>query len=99
MVAWNTAALYPERVERLIIMAVPHPIAWTDNLDLDQRRRWGWQSWKGYIVHQFCTCSQSLLPACCAVWRKRRRSTVLHTKKGLTRISWTDWVCFAICSI
>lgn len=39
MVAWHTAALFPERVERLIIMAVPHPIAWSDNLDLDQRRR------------------------------------------------------------
>ncbi|BDA47881.1 Epoxide hydrolase 4 [Coccomyxa sp. Obi] len=39
MVAWHTAALYPEVVERLIVMALPHPIAWKDNMDLDQARR------------------------------------------------------------
>lgn len=38
MVAWHTAALYPEVVERLIVMALPHPISWMDNMDLDQAR-------------------------------------------------------------
>jgi pimeloyl-ACP methyl ester carboxylesterase len=38
MVAWHTAALYPEVVERLIVMALPHPTAWQDNMDLDQVR-------------------------------------------------------------
>ena len=37
--AWFTAALYPEAVERLVIMGLPHPISWRDNMDMDQRRR------------------------------------------------------------
>lgn len=36
MVAWHTAALYPQVVERLVVMGLPHPASWRDNLDLDQ---------------------------------------------------------------
>ena len=39
MVAWFTAALHPEAVEQLIIMALPHPLSWRDNMDWNQRRR------------------------------------------------------------
>ncbi|EIE18291.1 alpha/beta-hydrolase [Coccomyxa subellipsoidea C-169] len=39
MVAWHTAALYPQAVERLVVMGLPHPASWRDNLDLDQFRR------------------------------------------------------------
>lgn len=38
VVAWHTAALYPDVVERLIVMGIPHPSAWNDNMDLNQAR-------------------------------------------------------------
>ena len=38
--AWFTAALHPEAVERLVVMGLPHPIALHDNMDLGHLRRW-----------------------------------------------------------
>lgn len=37
--SWYVAALHPEAVEKLVQIAIPHPIAWDDNIDWDQRRR------------------------------------------------------------
>ena len=37
--AWFTAALYPDVVERLVVMGIPHPLALHDNMDLDHLRR------------------------------------------------------------
>jgi pimeloyl-ACP methyl ester carboxylesterase len=40
-VAWHTAALYPDMVERLIVMGLPYHICFRENMDLNQARRWG----------------------------------------------------------
>jgi len=39
VVSWVTAMLYPHLVDKLIIMNVPHPTAYRDNLSLTQLRR------------------------------------------------------------
>ncbi|KAK9809146.1 hypothetical protein WJX72_010179 [[Myrmecia] bisecta] len=38
-IAWHVAAVHPEVVERLVICCSPHPSAYNENMDSDQRNR------------------------------------------------------------
>ncbi len=65
MVAWHTAALYPEVVERLVVMALPHPISWMENMDLDQARAPGVKPLLQRLEHPLRhTLRSSPEPAC-----------------------------------
>ena len=38
-VAWTVAHMHPEMIERLIIIAAPHPTSWTENFSKEQAKK------------------------------------------------------------
>jgi pimeloyl-ACP methyl ester carboxylesterase len=38
-IAWHCAYAYPEVIDRMVILCVPHPRGWRDNFDRDQAKR------------------------------------------------------------
>ena len=39
IVAWHTAAGFPHMVEKLVILGLPHPLCFFENMDWDQMQR------------------------------------------------------------
>lgn len=58
LVGWALTAMQPELVDRLVVIGLPHPLAWNDNLDFGQLRK----SWyMGAFYAPFL--AETMLPA------------------------------------